>query len=152
MTLTPHDERVVHETVAWVSDALQAMPDREQQFFLKEFPTGSCDIASFVIGHVLTDLRVGTWRVVTYETTVGRTTRHTWLELATSPEEAPFTIDATIHQFRDLTASPFVGYGRSPAQLRFSRLLTSESFSALSEGRWDKPMFTDPLMYVRSLR
>lgn len=152
MNVTTRDEQSIRETVKFAVDCLLSMPDRHRHPFLARFPIGSCDVSSFVIGHLLTDRSLGEWHVLTYESTAGQSTRHTWLELPDSSGGVLFTVDATLHQFPELSSSTYVDGGRTPALKRFTRSINDEVFAELSEGRWSKPMFTEPLEYVRSTK
>lgn len=152
MDVTTLDERSIRDTVNLAVDCLISIPDRHRHPFLADFPTGSCDVASFVIGHLLTDRSLGEWHVVTYESagSQGQSARHTWLELPNPSGEILFTVDATLHQFSELSSSPYIDGGRSPALRRFTTCINNEAFTKLSEGRWLKPMFSEPLEHVRS--
>lgn len=151
MNLTTRDEQSIRETVKFGLDCLVSMPDRHRHPFLALFPLGSCDVSSFVIGHLLADRSLGQWHVVTYESTAGQSTRHTWLELPDTSGSVLFTVDATLHQFPELSSRPYVDAGRTPALRRFSKSINNEDLTKLSEGRWSKPMFSEPLDYARSI-
>lgn len=91
-------------------------PGRADNLWLKGFPNGSCSIVSFAVGAVLHQRYGEVWQLVSK---ANAQTSHTWLTRRLDAETWG-TIDATIDQFPEIAERPFVGYGPSPVDSKFS--------------------------------
>ena len=105
-----------------VVEVMRSHPDVPNSFgepgpviWLRNYPSGSCDITSLTLASVLSDLGLGDWELVSAFDESGQ--GHTWLRLIIDGSVS-MSIDATLHQFSDWDA-PWVGIGDSPAASRF---------------------------------
>ncbi|MGO4583987.1 hypothetical protein AB4Z38_08875 [Arthrobacter sp. 2RAF6] len=111
-----HIDRAVDESLA----ALKVC-QASTSLWLKDFPRNSCDLASFVIGHVLLDRDLGDWTYVNGAASPEVIPRswlgpagHTWLELRSGPATL-FFIDVTVRQFKLFEFAPLSGVGHNSA-------------------------------------
>jgi hypothetical protein len=116
------DLEQLEELVPKIVEIMRSHPDVPNTFgepgpviWLKNFPSGSCDISSLTIASALYELGLGDWELVSAFDERGQ--GHTWLRLRVAGQ-IMMSIDATIHQFNEWD-EPWVGYGDSPAAARF---------------------------------
>lgn len=102
----------VQEVVA----VIERFPNASSNIWLKGFPSGSCSVVSFAIGTLLAQRYDEVWSLVSRSGHRGLT--HTWLTISL-PGGSNASIDATVQQFSDVAAEPFVGYGYSPSHPAF---------------------------------
>jgi hypothetical protein len=123
--------------------------------WLKDFPRNSCDIASFVIGHVLLDRDLGDWIYVNGAASPDVIPRswlgpagHTWLELRRGPATL-FFIDVTVRQFKLFESAPLSGIGHNPAADTFVNARKEDPVSRIPMWR-TYPDYNDALAEVRA--
>ena len=99
--------------------AIQAIVWEPPLAILNYFPTSSCTLASYYLGHLLEAHGFGKWQIV--NGSAGAMDNHDWLESL----EYGLVVDPTAHQFRNLGfTAPFVAAGVSLLEERFSRKKT----------------------------
>jgi hypothetical protein len=133
-----------------VAEKLQEFPDRATNAWLKDFPNGSCEITSWVLGRVLLELGFGDWTLVygwvdseQYpDIPLGG---HEWLEY-THHDGVLYSLDATANQFR--WAGPaFLIEGVSPLKKVFSTS-TRQHLSSENQHWYEHDLMALPLAYV----
>lgn len=142
------DIRDVASTAKAVVASIGRHPDRDSMYFFKSFPRESCTGASFVIGQILLERDLGDWALTVHRDADGNL--HGWLELG-SRDGRVLVLDATVHQFQDLSERGYLGLAPTPALARFSngeeyRYMMSEPDSHAA-GR--VPQFRQMLEWVR---
>jgi hypothetical protein len=93
--------------------------------WLRNYPSGSCDITSLTIASVFFDLGLGDWELVSSFDEGGQ--GHTWLRLITDGSVS-MSVDATLHQFNDWN-EPWIGVDNSPAASKFNNVNRVYRFS-----------------------
>ncbi|QOQ38214.1 hypothetical protein [Trueperella pecoris] len=83
--------------------------------WIKNYPSGSCSVSSYTIGRLLLERHGEDWQL---RSGTGHLGSHTWLTLDSATLN-PAAIDATLHQFSNISKEPFIGYGVSPAENHF---------------------------------
>ena len=98
-----------------VVSVLLDYPGRAENLWLREFPSGSCSVASFAIAATLRHRDGEVWAL---ESCFNGDHSHTWLS-KDAGTAAHATIDSTLHQFSGLATEPHVGPGPSPVVAAF---------------------------------
>ena len=140
--------------VVWHSavDSLLQFPQRSENGFLMQFPGGSCELASWVIGQLLLQLGFGDWTLVfgANDTDVRPELGwggHEWLEY-TAGDGQHYTLDATAHQFEWIPAPFFI---RGPSPLRAIYTTSRREHLSSEMPAWFKhDLFARPLAHVRA--
>jgi hypothetical protein len=134
--VTPPEIRTLEQLVPNIIDTMRAHPDVLNSVgepvpvpWLKNFPSGSCDITSLTIASVLSDLGLGDWELVSAFDDKG--IGHTWLRLRVVGQ-ITMSVDATLHQFEDWN-EPWIGEGDSPAASRFVNVRHEHLFSKVPD-------------------
>lgn len=133
----------VQNSVTRVVEVLRVLGREGRIYWLANFPADSCDITSFVIGHVLADRSDGDWWIVSGANGIRN---HTWLECRDN-EKVVITVDVTLHQFQDIAVEPYVGPGVGPAKGHFTAVHLDSRIATLPEN-W-RPDFWEALTFVR---
>lgn len=132
-----------------VLEALRTFPSEDNPC-LRDFPRGSCSVASFVIGSVFRERGLGDWTLVAGEgadEATGDYRTHVWLELRENGETL-FTLDATAHQFPQWASGPLVVRGESPLA-RYFAVRRDEAPVSRPFERMGDAHHLRPLEYVR---
>lgn len=116
------DRRAV---VLEVIEALLAYPERDSNYWLKNFPVESCSVVSYAVGYTLFKRYGERWLLLNHDAESDQVTgtpvhySHVWLSL--DPQGNGPSIDASMHQFAELAGQgPYVGESKSPFQERFA--------------------------------
>lgn len=120
------------EAVMEVTNLLLRYPDRASNMWLREFPKGSCSVASYAVGRLLLERYGEQWLLISRS---GGPGTHTWL-VSDETMGTPAAIDATLAQFPSIASAPFVGWGQSPAEGHFPDFMGAPTYVALADGSW----------------
>jgi hypothetical protein len=121
------------EAVAEVTAQLLQYPGRSENYWLRNFPKGSCSVTSYAIGRLLLERYGEQWLLESRSGYGGSS--HTWL-VRDAGEGHEAAIDATLHQFTELAHEPFIGWGTSPADQYFPDHMGSPVYVGLVEESW----------------
>ncbi|WP_159068815.1 hypothetical protein [Nocardiopsis alba] len=124
----------------------------EDNYWLRDFPRGSCSVASWAVGSILRELGFGDWTLISgaadqMEDAQGWSPTHVWLELREDGRTL-FSLDATADQFPQWESEPFVVEGESPLGQHFF-LSRQETLVSQPWERMRDPLHTLPLEHVR---
>lgn len=141
---------VMHATIA----ALQGY-DAAGNIWLRDFPRGSCNVTSWLLGTILLELgyeTYGQWvlvsRLTDREQDLIYDVSHVWLELR-DRDRAIYSVDPTAHQFPEWAPEPFVVEGESPLAQYFASKV-SEKLVRHTHSRETDQLFLQPLAHVRA--
>ena len=139
--------------ITWnrVVDCIREWPNRSTNFWLNDFPHGSCEVTSWIIGQILLDYGFGDWTLVygmidTDQRPDMSWGGHEWLEF-TDEEGRYFAIDATWNQF-PWGAEPILMTVTPPAAELYTTNMRRHLASAKLQW-FEHDVYTSPLAYVR---
>jgi hypothetical protein len=114
------DFEAVCRTVEDVTEALLELGQGGGLFSPNVWPHGSCEHVAVVVAAVLEDRGFGQWTFVQARVP-GEIGGHSWLEWPDFNGVVLFSIDPTLHQFREWR-EPFVRPGQTPAAATFTEI------------------------------
>lgn len=155
--LQPYDPALDFEeqvTGVWKAavECLLRFPEREQNFWLQQFPVGSCELTSWIIGRLLLQLGFGDWTLYFGMVDTDAYPErgwggHQWLELRRANGDF-YSLDPTPHQFRD-GPEPFLIRGESPLKAIYRTSLRVHPSSEVQTW-YSQDLFALPLVFVFS--
>lgn len=148
----PEQPFVTQVEAIWhaVVEKLEQFPDKEANIWLRDFPKGSCEVTSWVIGRVLLKLGFGDWTLVYGSVDTEKFPNltwggHEWLEF-TRDDGVFYSLDATAHQF-SWAGPPFLMRGVSPLKEIYS-VSRRQHLSSEMQQWFEHDLMALPLKYV----
>lgn len=98
------------EIVEEVNESINSYREKGQSDHLEHYPAGGCSVVSSVLAQVLLNRGYGVWSL---SSELQASSSHTWLTLFDGLTPL-ITVDASIHQFPQLSHEPVVDFRLTP--------------------------------------